>query len=955
MRHVAPFRDEAKEELTILSETAETLERWVKVQMVWCSLESVFTDVSGDPPAESIPFSTKVQAKGNIEEWLGTLLGEMQATLKDIARNAAANIAVAGRVIKALRGFVDNYIAQFALLGIQLPWTTDTQNALDLCKQKKSIMKETNTKMIQVLTELSSWCLQDLGSKMNRRKIETLVTIHVHQRDVTNDLATLYKQKKLHDGNDFEWFKQARFSWRSDQAGGCNPDGAAVISITDVDFCYQWECLGCKERLVITPLTDRCYITLAQACGTCFGGVPAGPAGTGKAETTKDLGRALGLWVAVTNCTDQQPYTDCAKIFKGLCQGGVWGCFDEFNRVQLPVLSVVAQQVLAIIGGKKTGVESFQFPRDPQLIGILLVCSFFITMNPGYAGRQELPKNLKVLFRGVTMVVPNFQIIMEVKLCSVGYTDYSLLALTLANGDRMPMTDNVKAMFEVETLVNASPATVSRAGIIYVSDTDLDWKPVLTSWLKTRSQEQQDIIGPLTESLFGGNTKIDVGHMIDFLNRHTEQVMKPSRVGQINRFTGLLQGLLEGEDSTNFSPDPATIIGRLVMYCTTWSFGGLLEHEGREKFHEFIHGLQPNLMPTVEEGEAAYEYFVNPESGEWQVWRPPQWKYPKTPKLDFSNLLVPTMDSTRAMYLVKHMHKQRRGALMVGGSGTAKTSTAYMFLNTLDPLQMLVKNYNFSSATTPFMFQMTIEGELDKRGGKSFGPPNGKKLTFFLDDLSMPLINDWGDQPTLESTRLVLEQGYFTFLDKDKRGDFKTCEDLQYIAAMQHPTGGRNDIPNRLRSKFFAFNLVLPSITSINDMYGQMLAGRFTSKEFKPDFLAIVSKLTATSITLWRKMQAKMLPTPAKFHYVFNLRDLSRVFQGVLLTPKETYLTGGGIMANEGKVSTLTNKKHSIDKMSCPNVLVNVWKHECERVFCDKLTNNTDKDWYLKYVNEKLL
>merc|ERR1719163_816280 len=246
---------------------------------------------------------------------------------------------------------------------------------------------------------------------------------------------------------------------------------------------------------------------------------------------------------------------------------------------------------------------------------------------------------------------------------------------------------------------------------------------------------------------------------------------------------------------------------------------------------------------------------------------------------------------------------------------------------------------------------MTIEGELDKRGGKSFGPPNGKKLTFFLDDVSMPLINDWGDQPTLESTRLVLEQGYFTFLDKDKRGDFKSCEDLQYIASMQHPTGGRNDIPNRLRSKFFAFNLVLPSITSINDMYGQMLAGRFTSKEFKSDFLGIVNKLTATTIDLWKKMQGKMLPTPAKFHYVFNLRELSRVFQGVLLTPKETYSTGGGIMANEGKVSTITNKKHTIAKRTPPEVLVNVWKHECERVFCDKLTNNTDKDWYLHYID----
>jgi dynein heavy chain len=151
-----------------------------------------------------------------------------------------------------------------------------------------------------------------------------LVTIHVHARDVSNDLAALVKARKVQDPNDFEWLKQARFYWKPAASDDVNSDGASVVSITDIDFNYQFEYLGSKERLVVTPLTDRCYVTLAQALGMFFGGAPAGPAGTGKTETVKDLGRSLGIFVVVTNCTDQQSYLDCAKIFKGICMSGLW-------------------------------------------------------------------------------------------------------------------------------------------------------------------------------------------------------------------------------------------------------------------------------------------------------------------------------------------------------------------------------------------------------------------------------------------------------------------------------------------------------------------------------------------------------------------------------------------------------------------------------------------------------
>ena len=367
---------------------------------------------------ESVAFAAPLPLSGGVKEWLGQLETTMVSTLEAALERALAAMPPAltpsDRDHDAWLSWAAACPAQVAVLASQLAWCRQAEAAWAPKQAAGAPLPAVLAALEDRLRALSESVLRDLPVAL-RRKCEHLLTEMVHQRDVTRRLVA----DGVVDRADFAWVYHLRFYWAA-------AERRLEVRMANAVFTYGFEYLGVAERLVQTPLTDRCYLTLTQALHYRMGANPFGPAGTGKTETVKMLGAQLGRFVLVFNCDSSFDYAAMGRIFAGLCQVGAWGCFDEFNRLEERILSAVSQQILTIQRGLLARHEHVELLGAPCKlrpdVGI------FVTLNPGYAGRSNLPDNLKQLFRAVAMVVPDRKMIAQVMLYSQGLVTAEALA-----------------------------------------------------------------------------------------------------------------------------------------------------------------------------------------------------------------------------------------------------------------------------------------------------------------------------------------------------------------------------------------------------------------------------------------------------------------------------------------------------------------------------------------------
>lgn len=231
---------------------------------------------------EEVMFKTPIDLKDypRINDWLGKIDSEMRLSLAFSLSTAVAELeAFFSSDVLALERFfewVAQYPAQLVVLAVQITWTNLVESAVTGASTES--LGNVAALIERTLDVLADNVLTDLAP-IQRRKCEHLITELVHQRDVVRQLVNANVTART----DFVWLYHMRFYLDNSVS---DPLKRLEVRMADAVFPYGYEYLGVPDRLVQTPLTDKCYLTLTQALDSQLGGSPFGPAGTGTSPTS---------------------------------------------------------------------------------------------------------------------------------------------------------------------------------------------------------------------------------------------------------------------------------------------------------------------------------------------------------------------------------------------------------------------------------------------------------------------------------------------------------------------------------------------------------------------------------------------------------------------------------------------------------------------------------------------
>mgnify|MGYP000921047633 FL=1 len=538
--------------------------------------------------------------------------------------------------------------------------------------------------------------------------------------------------------------------------------------------------------------------------------------------------------------------------------------------------------------------------------------------------------------------------------------------LCLPNGETIKLSEQMSIVFEVEDLAVASPATVSRCGMVYLEPENISWRSYYERWKHTLPATY---LIPDYLNVFDDLTKLMLEPVLEYIYTYCKLQLATHKTWAVSLFLRVFESYLlkektrvqieqeieienqklegrlasmklQGKEVTIDqlrkkvmlqAKDRTEIFAQFTM-ALIWSFGALISFDNMPKYSEFVKQLQkqvsnPELDSAVNdvgkevlipEDCSIYEVVFDSEKRQWNLWTRGHESFTLPANIQFHEVYIPTIESIRNTSVLQQILLHNFAVLFIGRTGTGKTMTVKrLMLNELDPGKFIPTITVFSANTSSENAQDILESKLEKQKRRKgiYGPIVGFTNIIFIDDLNMPIKEKYGAQPPLELIRQWFD--YKGWYDR-KSLEFKTIADIQFVAAMGV---GRPQISNRLLRHFNAIHLPEMSDDTLKQIVSKMLDWGFAKYVDKVKFA--IKNLTEMCLKVHKQVQISkdFLPLPSKSHYLFNLRDLMKVIQGLLSVPHTKY---DAIGDTKGQ-------------------LIRLWAHESICVYSDRLVNEDDK------------
>ncbi|XP_077343463.1 dynein axonemal heavy chain 5-like [Lithobates pipiens] len=491
--------------------------------------------------------------------------------------------------------------------------------------------------------------------------------------------------------------------------------------------------------------------------------------------------------------------------------------------------------------------------------------------------------------------------------------------LQLSNGDHLNFPENLKLIFETTDLQMASPATLSKTGILYIEGDTLGWRPLSKIWLDGRNQQENAV---LSKAFY--RTLDPVFNLILY---DTKPIIPVTEVGLFHSCTNLLTVMLN---------DKAQSIGgqlhieRLFVFCLIWSVGALIETSERKRFSELLK-VYTSVLPDDEQEISVFDYYLD-ESGEWDTWqsRLPDITYVGNTDI-MGEVFIETQDTIIVRTFLEYASMGSQHVLLTGPLGCGKTALMNDLISTQDRARTLLKRIVFSGSSKAKELQELLEQNIVHRQGFIYGARDGKTLHLFIDDLNLPTPNDNGVQSCNELLRMILDDKVLVRLNKPF--EWQMLEGFLVRAVMALPQYANNTqrtVAQRLLRHFSIFHLPDIGGSQLRQVIFSILEANMGDKDGLSLQEDLQLSLVNASCHLLESVKKVLVPssTPGRQHYRFSLREITKVFQSL--------------------------RKLSSEDREDRSIVIAYWQHEVHRVIRDRLCRHADINWFDSEMAKKI-